>query len=1008
MRWFIASILFLYFSVSNAQSPVDIKFTNYTRANGLPEEHVNNIIQDSRGFLWIGSREGLIRFDGLHFKSWYANPADSTRFSSNNISVTAEYKPGYILFLSGDKLWKLNIRNSLFSILPDFRNKDNLTGLQKIGSNRWCIADADSVYVTDEEIRILYTIPLRKYYPSMVAAGIFPLRYPFALLYAAGSSNIYLLNENTRQVTPFNIDVSFLDSRAKFYIPLTFDSSRNRLYLSAYLNGVYSADIRFGAQPAINLNTTALIKEGAIRKLILLAGNIILMGGENGLYITDESGTASFNAFSNSDRPMLSGVIVHILKTKDNTFWLSTPNGISRFSLNKPLIGYWRNELNLTKNDEIKSILKANDGQFYFLSQNKSLFHLNTQIGTIRRLDSSITYSWSAEISEDDIIVTGGGKRIAQYNTRSHTINYPSFLNKFYTANTDLVTLVLKAKNGDTWYSCNGGGGLVLHPAGTEQYIQYHRDMKPSPFSHSYVHTATEDKHGNIWWASNKNAKLLKWDAARKGFEEFDIDRLILEQKAKTGITRLYADKSGNLWIALDVAGLMRYNPDTRSGKYYDINSGLPGDAVYTMCSDDKSRLWFGTRKGLCCYLPDKDRIITFSSADGFPEDDFEGYGIFFDEAEKKLYISAKQSISYFNPDSLLKQSISVQQPLFIDEMQVNGSVYYFNDEDNIHLATKENNIEFSFTSPDFNRNAQLIFQYRLKGAGDEWIDIGDKRSVAFTGLPHGHYTFSVRCKYKGTENWTETSQPFSFTIKTPLVKRLWFRLLMIVFAFGLVAFFFRNYYQRKLERQRAAAEKIQAVEKERTRIATDMHDDFGASLSRIKFISEKMQLNEAENEGLKKDLGKISEYSDEMAEKMNEIVWALNQRYDSCEDLVSFCRSYASEYFQDKSILFSFTAGNIPDIKIQGEVRRNIFLVIKEALNNIVKHAAATEASVNFSFGNGITVTIADNGKGFEPKNVRPFANGLENMKKRIIDINGQLNISSKNGTSIIFTVPI
>jgi signal transduction histidine kinase len=147
------------------------------------------------------------------------------------------------------------------------------------------------------------------------------------------------------------------------------------------------------------------------------------------------------------------------------------------------------------------------------------------------------------------------------------------------------------------------------------------------------------------------------------------------------------------------------------------------------------------------------------------------------------------------------------------------------------------------------------------------------------------------------------------------------------------------------------------------------------------------------------------------MAEKMNEIVWALNQRYDSLGDLVSFCRSYASEYLQDKNIRFSFAAGEQGEEKIQGEVRRNIFLVIKEALRNIVKHAGATEVSISFARNtekNKLTVIITDNGKGIDIKNIRPFANGLENMKKRMADINGDFSIKNENGTEISIMVPV
>jgi signal transduction histidine kinase len=245
-------------------------------------------------------------------------------------------------------------------------------------------------------------------------------------------------------------------------------------------------------------------------------------------------------------------------------------------------------------------------------------------------------------------------------------------------------------------------------------------------------------------------------------------------------------------------------------------------------------------------------------------------------------------------------------------------------------------------------------------------------------------------------------NRPLTFTIQTPWHKTLWARLIGTAIVSFLAWFIIRTYYLRKLEKQKAISEKQQAVEQERTRIATDMHDDFGASLSRIKFISEKMQISKYGDEHLKNDLIKISAYSDEMAEKMNEIVWALNQRYDSLEDLISFSRAYAADYLQNHNIYLHFRADNIPNKELKGEVRRNIFMVIKESLHNIVKHASATEVWIEFFYRNNLLITIRDDGKGFEEENIRPFANGLENMKKRMRDIGGNFNVIHEKGTVI------
>ncbi len=1008
MRWWLVSILVFYISYSNAQLPVDIKFTNYTRSSGLPEENVNNIVQDSRGFLWMGSREGLIRFDGLHYKTWYANPNDSTKFSNNNIYILGENLPGNILFLSGTDIWGLNIYNHQFSEANYFKGKIIIAQPQKITNNHWCVTDFDSLYITDASLNLLFSLSHKNYFGSNTVLAAFPLHHPYSLIYTSTDSKLLLLNIEKRTLTPVQLDNKSLESRSKYYTPTAYDSVRKRLYLSAYFNGNYYVDLQLPETTSYKPEKMSFLSDGAIRSTILLSGNRLMQGGDNGLYITDFKTTASFNSRSKLDKPMISSIVLNIYAARDGSYWLSTTNGITRFSLNNPQVNYWRKELNVGNGDEFKSILKGADRNIYYLAQDKSLFRFNRSTGTTRRVDSSLYYCWSATQSGDDIIFTGAGRKIAVYNTLSGKISHPSFLQPFYTNNTDLVTLVFKSRNGDLWYSCNGSAGIIRNPYGTNELIQYSRTTSPPAFSHSYVHTAAEDSKGNIWWASNKTSMLLKWNASKKQFEEYPVDQLIPQHKLKTGVSGLFIDAAENLWVALDGAGLMKYNLITKSGAYYDINKGLPADAVYGMCNDSKNRLWFGTRKGLCCYLPDKDKVIAFTSYDGFPEDDFEGNGIYYDKEENLLYLGAKQSIAFFNPDTLLQRTITRRPPVFIDEMLVNGRVFYFDNEKKIKLGTKENNIEFSFASPDFNRNNQLTFQYQLIGSSNEWVDLGDKRSVTFNGLPHGKYTISVRCKYKGTETWEEASNPFTFTIKTPLTKTLWFRLLVVAFIAGFVWAIIRNYYLRKLEKQRAYAERIQAVEKERTRIATDMHDDFGASLSRIKFLSEKLQLYNPDNPSEKNDLEKISLYSDEMAEKMNEIVWALNQRYDSLGDLVSFCRSYISEYLQDKDIKLHFQTGDIQEKKIQGEVRRNIFLVIKEALHNIVKHAKATEVTISFSQDDQLHVIIHDNGKGIEKDNIRPFANGLENMKKRIEDINGRFSIENKGGTRITLSIPV
>jgi signal transduction histidine kinase len=309
----------------------------------------------------------------------------------------------------------------------------------------------------------------------------------------------------------------------------------------------------------------------------------------------------------------------------------------------------------------------------------------------------------------------------------------------------------------------------------------------------------------------------------------------------------------------------------------------------------------------------------------------------------------------------------------------------------------------------DLENGKDMQYAYRMEGADKDWVEVGKVNTASYANLNPGKYSFYVRAKHRGDIEWAVTDRPYTFIIGTPWFSTWWFRLLSIMLISLLVWYIIRSYYKAKLEKEKNILERKQAIEKERTRIATDMHDDFGANLSRIKFISEKIQVVNQPDEGLKADLVKISAFSDEMAEKMNEIVWALNQRYDSLEDLISFSRAYAADYLQDKNIELKFSASISGNKNLHGELRRNVFMVIKETLHNVIKHANAKLVSIDFTVdANLLKVQIEDDGKGIDLENIRPFANGIENMQKRIESVAGQFSVIRNQGTVITIQVPL
>jgi signal transduction histidine kinase len=259
---------------------------------------------------------------------------------------------------------------------------------------------------------------------------------------------------------------------------------------------------------------------------------------------------------------------------------------------------------------------------------------------------------------------------------------------------------------------------------------------------------------------------------------------------------------------------------------------------------------------------------------------------------------------------------------------------------------------------------------------------------------------------------WDRVS-PFTKTLEIEISKAFWqttfFKSIALAFILSIGWLVSKWYFSLKIRRQKREFEKQQAIEKERTRIATDMHDDLGAGLSRIKFLSQSILNKKLKDEVIKGELEKITSFSDEMSEKMGEIVWALNEKNDTLADLVAYTRSYAVEYLANHEIKCDAdTPLNLPATFITGEMRRNIFLSVKECLHNIVKHAGASKVFFSVQLDHEMRIVIHDNGKGIDWDNRRAFSNGLENINKRMREINGEVTFLNEKGAKILLTIPL
>jgi len=323
--------------------------------------------------------------------------------------------------------------------------------------------------------------------------------------------------------------------------------------------------------------------------------------------------------------------------------------------------------------------------------------------------------------------------------------------------------------------------------------------------------------------------------------------------------------------------------------------------------------------------------------------------------------------------------------------------------------------LEIQFTALSFVAPEDIEFRHKLEGSDPDWVSDGNARSVRYGRLPSGPYRFRVAARNAGGV-WQEAGHPFAFIVPTPLWLQPWALGSYGLAAVALVTGVVRIVSHRRLRFTLARLEQQQSLERERMRIARDMHDEMGSKLTKISFLSEHAQVD-AHAGPLAEKIEAIAQTSRELLQTMDEIVWVVNPRNDTLENLANYLSHYAVEYFQNTSLECELSLpGETPHFPLSSEMRHNLFLAFEEALNNVLKHSGATLVKVEMAVtGLEFELKITDNGKGFAAAPAAPAqrpaprgGNGLKNMRQRLELLGGEFLVASQPGTGTTVTLRI
>jgi ligand-binding sensor domain-containing protein/two-component sensor histidine kinase len=510
---------------------------------------------------------------------------------------------------------------------------------------------------------------------------------------------------------------------------------------------------------------------------------------------------------------------------------------------------------------------------------------------------------------------------------------------------------------------------------------------------HSAASAFVEDAHGNLWMgfytgglARYAGGRFTRFGAAEGGPEGRVYD--------------LFVDGRGRLWIATNAGAFVAEGLGEARPRFTTLTTadGLASDATTCVAEDGLGRIYVGTSRGLCRIDFDTGRVDRFTTADGLASD---AVNVAYRDRRGALWFGTDLGLSRLVP---VREEAPPPPEVWIGEMLVAGRAHRLamlgqRELLDLDLAGDENNFQIGFFGLDFAPGHPLRYQYRIEGAGGGWSEPTEERTVVIGNLPPGSYRFEVRA-LDNLGRASELPAAVSFRIAPPVWRRWWFLALCAAAAAGLVHVAYRYRLRQALE-----------LERVRTRIATDLHDDIGASLTQIALLSEVTSRRTGETDAAtKQDLSKIASVSRDLVDSMSDIVWAINPERDNLDDLVTRMRRFASDTLAARDIHLRFrAAAGDADARLGADTRREVFLIFKEAVNNATRHSGCTEAVVEVEKSAGwLEVQVRDDGRGIDASG-NGGGHGLKSMRQRAERLGGTLEIASNDsGTTITLRCPI
>ncbi len=999
--------------------------TIWTTEQGLPNNTIQALLQTRDGYLWIGTAGGLVRFDGLTF-TVFRRPTHPG-MGNDDCRLLAEATDGSLWIATRDGLLRF-----FAGEFQRITTKDGLPDhdLRALGASRhgevWIGSLRGLACWRDGQLRHYG----REH--GLNNEEIFALGEDTqGRLWVCNARGFQLFDRAGERFVPYPL----VEQR---FVHVTAVRDANDLWAFEDDKRVPPSLQRWhdGQWTVFPLPGPAELT-GYSRCVVLDRENSVwTSAGKFGL---DRFRDGAFTRFTAADG-LSDSWVISFCEDREGNLWIGTDYGLNRWQPRRIRAYSARDGL---LDDNTWTLCEARDGSVWIgtdggLSQFKEgrFTNYTERDGLARNSVRAL-----AEDAEGGLwIGTGGGGLTVLRNGAFTNISLPGALSG------NKIRVLHRGRDGAMWV----GSELGLHRFQNRQWTRWTRaDGLP----HNDVRAIRDTRDGALWigtfgggvcafgvpplggqaLASPETAGTRSTaqdspnsDRLKPGLQTFTTTNGLANNFAWA----FHEDADGALWIGTE-GGLSRWE----DGRFFSFTTehGLLENIINEILEDDSGHLWLSGEEGIYRIprreLEDvaagrarKANAATFGAADGLLSLETNGQKsqpagcktragkLWFPTTKGVVMIDPHAGVlNEVPPPVVIEQVRADEETIFGDGYHSNNSDFGFRISDLRLPPGRARVLEFHYTANSFVAPEHVRFRYQLEGHDRDWTDAGTRRVAYYTSLRPGDYRFRViACNNHGV--WNETGASFAFSLAPHFYETLWFYALCAAGVLSAVL----GVHQWRVNQVRTiqALRQQLAVAQERTRIAGDIHDDLGASLTQIGLLTELAARDLAREHPAQPHVANAASVAKELRQSVDEIVWAADPQNDTLRSLLAYLRTYASDFLSagGLGVRFDFPE-SVPGLSLTAEQRHHVFLIVKEALHNTVQHAAAKEVRFTVILDRAqLAVTLADNGRGFDIAAAQGTGHGLASMARRVQALGGKLSVSSQPGcgTTIQFDAPL